>query len=92
MAKTESPKRMPAASQTGLSYSGAMDISRSRHVTLANKATRFLSAGQLESARKIYMDILNENEDDVFALHGIALVAREMKRLPVAVSLLQKLG
>lgn len=90
MAKTESPKRMPAASQTGLSYSGAMDISRSRHVTLANKATRFLSAGQLESARKIYMDILNENEDDVFALHGIALVAREMKRLPVAVELMKK--
>ncbi|MEQ8332909.1 tetratricopeptide repeat protein [Nisaea sp.] len=90
MAKTDSPKRKSKASQSALSFTGAVDISKSRHVALANEATRLLSAGQLEPARKLYMEILNENEEDVFALHGVALVARDMGRLPVAVELMKK--
>lgn len=90
MAKTKSPKQMPKASQTGLPFRGAVDISRTRHITMANKATHFLSAGDLESARKLFTEILNENEDDVYAMHGVALVARDMGRMSVAVELMKK--
>jgi Tfp pilus assembly protein PilF len=90
MAKSESPKGMPGNSQMTASFSGAVDVSRSRHVTMATKAANLLKQGQLEPARKLFMEILNENEDDVFAMHGIALVARDMGRLPVSVELMKK--
>ena len=90
MAKTKSRKQLSGHSKPGLAFSGALDISRSRHFALAKKATHFLNEGKLESARKLFMEILNENEDDVYAMHGMALIARDMGRLPVAVELMKK--
>ncbi|WP_193170290.1 tetratricopeptide repeat protein [Nisaea nitritireducens] len=90
MAKSESRKQVSGPSEPGLPSKGAVDISRSRHITLANKATHLLTAGKLEPARKLFMEILNENEDDVYAMHGIALIARDMGRLPVAAELMKK--
>lgn len=90
MAKIKSPKQMPEASETGVPFTGAVDISRSRHVALANEAAHLLKQGQLEPARKLFMEILNENEDDEYAMHGMALIARDMGRLPVAVELMKK--
>lgn len=90
MAKTGSHGQTSGSSRSGRGLSGAVDISRSRHIALANEATHLLTDGQLEPARKLFTEILNENEDDVYAMHGVALVAREMGRLPVAVELMKK--
>ena len=81
---------MSGHSKPGLAFSGALDISRSRHFALAKPATHFLNEGKLESARKLFMEILNENEDDAYAMHGMALIAREMGQLPVAAELMKK--
>ena len=77
-------------SEPGLAFSGALDISRSRHFDLANRATNFFKEGKLDAARKLFMEILNDNEDDAYAMHGMALIAREMGRLPVAAELMKK--
>lgn len=89
MAKNESQASAPAAAP-GLFQGMKVDTSRSRHATINNEAVHCLETGQIERARKLFMQILNENEEDVHALHGMGIVAREMGRRPVAIELMKK--
>lgn len=72
------------------SYQGLLDVSRTRHSDLNAQAVQRMNAADWEGARKLFMRVLDENEDDSTALHGMGLVARKMGRLPVAKELLQR--
>lgn len=89
MAKPQTQITKPAIS-AGNSFAGMIDTSRSRHADLNNEAVRLLGEGKIEAARKKFMQILDENEDDVYALHGMGIVAREKGRPQVAVELMKK--
>ncbi|UUX50510.1 tetratricopeptide repeat protein [Nisaea acidiphila] len=74
----------------GFSFSGMVDTSRSRLSTLNNEAVKYLEQGKIEEARKLFTAILNEDEKNVHALHGVGVVAREMGRPKVAIELMKK--
>jgi len=90
MAKTNSENNSPVSAPPRLSFSGMVDTSRSRHAILNNQAVKFLEERKIEQARKLFMQILGENEEDVYALHGMGIVAREMGRAQVAINLMKK--
>ncbi|WP_193179931.1 tetratricopeptide repeat protein [Nisaea sediminum] len=72
------------------SFQGMLDVSRTRHRKLNSQAVEMLNASEWEKARKIFMQVLDENEEDATALHGVGIVARKMGRLEVARELMQR--